>query len=147
MPYVQADLAERIYNLTVERRDVCPHCRESMDTIRHNCSAMLRALGDYRDLSLFEHAPPAPDLPRPQIPPGRPGKRVHGFMSMREPLEDDRVPYHDEPRYGTTSASSGGATSSSYIPHHDECRYGTASASLGGAISSFYIPIPPSQTL
>ena len=62
---------------------------------------------------------------------------------MREPLEDDRVPYHDEPRYGTASASSGGATSSSYFLHHDEPVYGTASASSGGATSSSYIPAPP----
>ena len=53
---------------------------------------MLHALGDYRDLSISEQASPIKDFSRPQISIGRPKKRVHGFMSMTQPLMDD----HDQ---------------------------------------------------
>ena len=77
---------------------------------------MLRALGDYRDMSAFEQAPPSENFPRPEIPPGRPGKRVHGFMSMREPLPDDRDRRQDVPPHTTTSVTSDATTSSVYVP-------------------------------
>lgn len=109
-------MAEKLYNLSVQERDVCPRCKQFKDTVTHDCRTILTALGEYRDLSISEPAPLAPDLPRPQIPLGRPGKRVHGFMSMREPLVDDWVPHHDDPDRSTTSATSAGETSFSHIP-------------------------------
>ena len=50
---------------------------------------MLSSLGQYQDLSIFELTPLALDLPRLEIPLGRPGKRAHEFMSLRESLVDN----------------------------------------------------------
>ena len=58
---------------------------------------MLRALGDYRDMSAFEQALPSENFSRLEIPLGRLGKRVYGFMSIREPLPDDRDHRQDVP--------------------------------------------------
>ena len=76
---------------------------------------MLTALGEYRDLSLSEPAPPAPEFPRPDIPPGRPGKRMHGFMSLREPLADDWGHHQHAPRHGTMPGTSSRATGPSGV--------------------------------
>ena len=113
---MQADVAARLYNLSVEEHDICPNCKQFRDTVSHDCSAMLSALGQFRDMSISEPAPPAPELPRPQIPPGRPGKRAHGFMSLREPLVDDQGPNQDEPHCAGTSVTLGESSSFSYIP-------------------------------
>ena len=106
MSSMQADLADQLHSLSVQERDTCPRCKDFKDTVQHDCTAMLSALGEYRDLSISEPAPPAPDFPTPPIPPGRPGKRLHGFMSLREPLADDWGPHQHEPRHSTTSATS-----------------------------------------
>ena len=88
---MQVDLAEQLHSLNIQQHDICSRCKDFKETVQHNYSTMLTALGEYRDLSLSKVAPPAPKFPRPEIPPRRPGKRVHGFMSLREPLVNIRV--------------------------------------------------------
>ena len=67
---------------------------------------MLGALGEYRDLSISKLALLALDFPTPHISPRRLGKRVHGYMSLREPLVDDWGPHQHESRHSTTLAAS-----------------------------------------
>ena len=74
---MQADLAEHLYNLSVQECDVCSRYKQFKDIVKHDSTTMLTALGEYRDLLIIELASPAPDFPRPDIPPRRPGKRVH----------------------------------------------------------------------
>ena len=62
---MHADLAKRLYTLSVWEHDVCPNCREFKDTIKHNYSTMLRALGDYQSLLISKHAPLIANLLRP----------------------------------------------------------------------------------
>ena len=99
---MQADLAKCMNNLSIEECDVCPNCKQFRNTISHDFSVILSALSEYGDLLIFELALPTPDLSRPKIPLVRPGKKTHKFMSLREPLVDDRGPYCDDSHYGTT---------------------------------------------
>ena len=114
MSYMQADLIAQLHNLSVQERDVCRRCKQFKDTVIHDCTTMLRALDEYRDLSISKPGPLAPNLPIPHIPPRRPGKRAHGFMTMREPLVDDQPRHHDDPGHNTTPVTSVGATSFSH---------------------------------
>ena len=109
---------------------------------------MLRALDEYRDLLISEPTPPALDLPRSHISLGRLGKRVHEFISMREPLVDDQPHHHDDPRHNTTSMTSVGATSFSHTSapiQSDFLGFGslfipsTQFIDIGGADPSSYI--------
>ena len=79
---MQDDLAACLYNLNVEERDVYPKCKQFRDIVSNDCSAMLSAVSQFRDMSISKLAPRAPKLPRPQIPLGWPRKRAHGFMSL-----------------------------------------------------------------
>ena len=113
---MQPNLVKRLYTLTIQELDVCPNYRDFKDTVKHNCSTIFGALGDYRDFSISKHALPTKDFPRPQILLERLRKRVHGFMSMRQPLVDDHGPHQDVPRHSIALVTSGRSTSSSYIP-------------------------------
>ena len=59
---VQANLADQLHSLSVQEHDTCLRCKDFKDTVQHDCTAMLSALGEYRDLSISELVPPALDF-------------------------------------------------------------------------------------
>ena len=79
-------MVECLYNLSIQECDVCLNCQQFKNTINHDCSIMLNALGEYQDMSISNLAPLTFDLLRSHIPLGRAGKKAYGFMSLKEPL-------------------------------------------------------------
>ena len=90
---MHVDLTKHLYTLIIQELDMCSNCKQSKDTIKHDCSTMLRTLGDYQDLFISKHASLAKDFLRSQILSRRLGKRVCGFISMRQPLMDYHGPH------------------------------------------------------